>query len=372
MSAPDIDDLMIRFEAAKAGEDIPPPGRFDDEAPDFEPELPLDVDNVVPLRQNQPQRPAKVATSATMTSMGDALKASVKAIGERMARGAGLAGVASGLVRVDSPLDGWQRGKVYVLAGRSGMGKSIVALNLALRIAAKGEGVDYVTIEMPTGEQAHRSMFCWSGVASYRWKSGTLRPSDWEELNKAVRTMSDFTWVWDDASSVTVEDIAAQVKRAKARLEGNLFLVVIDHVLNIKGSNPRQPRREQVIHITGQLKALAKSENLCILALAQLNRNLEARGVKDKRPQISDLKESGSFEEDADAILLLFREDHYQKDRSKWTNVLEVSMPKIRGGEPSFAKLRFEGASYRIDNLAGAEGADDSPGSDEDSDRGDL
>jgi replicative DNA helicase len=354
------DEFDVAWEAAKAGEIVPPAGMFDDDPPvDAYESLPENLpENVIPIRRES----RKTAAVDTTSTMGDALKAALLEMRARVERGGKLAGVPTGFSRLDKALDGMQRGKVYVLAGRSGMGKSIVALNLALRVGASGEGVDYVTIEMPTGEQATRAMFCWSGVGSHRWKNSTLRMDDWAQLGAALKTMSAFTWVWDDASSVTIEQLIEQVQRTKARFaeQGKtLFLVVVDHVLNIKGSNSRQPRREQVLHITGQLKALAKSEDVCVLALAQLNRALESRGVKDKRPQISDLKESGSFEEDADAIMLLYRRDHYEKDRSQWDNVLEMSLPKIRGGEPAFVKLQFDGNRYRINTLASERDTDD-------------
>jgi replicative DNA helicase len=295
--------------------------------------------------------PAAPTPTATTSDMRGAMVAAFKAVRDRVERGGELAGAASGFRGVDIALDGWQRGKLYVVGGRSGMGKSVFGLNTAMGLARAGEPVHFMTIEMPTVEQAQRAMFCASHVPSYRWKNGSLRQDDWAALTEAINDLCKLKWLWDESSSVTVEQIRAKVKQSKATLGRAPAIVVIDHVLNIKGSNDRQPRREQLLHITQQLKSIAKDEDVCVIALTQLNRALEQRGVKDKRPQISDLKESGSFEEDADAILLLYRADHYERDKAKWTNELEVLMPKVRGGEPSYCKLNFNGACYRLDNL---------------------
>lgn len=280
------------------------------------------------------------------------LKGGIKKIHERVSRGKSLAGIASGYEELDQAIDGWQRGKFYVVGGRSGMGKSVFALNLTLRFADQGHAGDYITLEMSVEEQVQRAMFCWGNVESHRVKDGTLRQSDIGKLYQATSEMSKWDLVWNPKSSLTVEDVRDHIKRVKAYFSEDgktLYWVVVDHLLLLKGSNQKQPRREQLLHITQQLKAIAKDEDVCMIALTQLNRALEARGVKDRRPQISDLKESGSTEEDADVIILLHRADKFEKDKTKWTGMLDVLIPKIRGGEDCFMKLKFDGSRQRID-----------------------
>lgn len=313
-----------------------------------------DIDDAAREGKKLPEDPFEEPTSEDVVDMKSSLKEALNNIYDRMGRDGNLAGATTGYNRIDEALDGWEKGKVYVVGGRSGMGKSIFGLNVGLRMGARGYGVDYVTLEMPVSEQAIRAMFCWSGVDSYRLKTKSLRAQDFSALVEANKQMCKFPWAWNPKSTLNIEGVREHVRRVQKRMDRKgheLHAVVIDHVLNIKGTNERQPRREQLIHITQQLKSIAKDEGVCVIALTQLNRAMEQRGVKDKRPRISDLKESGSFEEDADAILLLYRQDRYEKDRDKWDHVLEVSMPKIRGGEESYTKLHFDGSKYRISNL---------------------
>ena len=284
--------------------------------------------------------------------MRPVLKAAFATIQDRLNRGGGLAGEALGLLPIDDALDGWQRGRFYVIGGRTGMGKSVVGLNVAMLAAIKGLGVDFLSLEMPIEEQAIRALLCQSRVPAWRLKLSKVEPEHWSAMTASVGGMVKWPWSWSDKGGITVEQIAEQVRRCKAAMAAkgqSLFMVVIDHIQKIRGSRGRD-RRTEMVHVTDSLKTLAKEEAVCVVGLAQVNRGTEARGQKDRRPRVSELQESGSIEQEADAIMLLFREDYY-RDRAEWNNVLEVSLPKIRGGEPTFVKLRFTGECYRIDAL---------------------
>lgn len=286
--------------------------------------------------------------------MKPAIVAAMENMQERAKRGNVLAGLSTGYPKLDKAMDGLQRGKVYVVGARSGMGKSIFSMNVALNVARLGHRVLYFTLEMPVEELVIMSLFCWSAVASHRLRAGTLRAEDWSALTTAAQLLCKMPFRWDESVGLTIEEIDQRVAKGTTdRPEGvaPIELVVIDHALLISPSNTRQPRREQMIHITKSIKNMAKRRNVAVLALDQLNRASEARTVKDKRPVIGDLKESGSFEEDADAVLLLFRQDKYEKDRGKHNHELEVIMPKIRGHVEAYAKLKFTGDIYRVDNI---------------------
>jgi len=292
--------------------------------------------------------------------MRPVLKAAFTSIQDRLKRGGGLAGEPLGLTVVDDALDGWQRGCLYIIGGRTGMGKSIVGLNVATLAAEKGLGVDFLSLEMTVEEQAIRALLSQSSVPSWRLKLNKVEPEHWTAMTATVNAMCKWPWSWSDKGGVTIEQIAEQVRRCKAKMADKgqrLFLVVVDHIQKIRGSRGRD-RRTEMVHITDSLKTLAKDEDVCVIGLAQINRGTEARGQKDRRPRITELQESGSIEQEADAIMLLYREDYYRK-KGEWDNVLEVSMPKIRGGEPSFARLRFTGECYRIDNLAEGDWVDE-------------
>ena len=344
-----MNDFDAKWEAAKRGDPPPPPdGLFDDDAPDVPPD---GVEEFGELLQRERTSQPKADTSADMKT---ALKGALQDVEERAKRKGELAGAKCGLTRLDDTLDGWQRGCLYVVGGRTGMGKSVVGLNVGMGLARNGYGVDFLSLEMPTKQQAMRALLCESGVPHYRIKQGTMRASDWRDMTSAMDRMCKWPWLWDDRGGVTVEWIVEHVTMAREKIRakgGELHSVVIDHVQKIRGSEPRAPRHEQMKWIVDGLKQLAKREDVCVIALAQINRNTEERTAKDRRPRMANLREAGAVEEEADAVALLYREDYYTPDKDNWTNVLEVNLPKVRGGEPGLVKLRFDGARTRIDNL---------------------
>jgi replicative DNA helicase len=269
---------------------------------------------------------------------------------ERASRGSDIAGMSTGFRKLDKILDGLRQGCLYGLGGRPGMGKSMLALNICLNAAKHGHGVYYVSLEMATREHALRQLFCLGGVPSYRWKNNTMRPEDWSRMTSAVGEASKYPILWDDVTGQTIEKIRKRTEAAQDRFAEDgrkLGLLIIDHALLVRGS-VRGDRRQQLIHITNQMKCIAKELSIAVLALAQLSRAVESRAVKCKKPQMSDFKESGSWEEDGDGMLLLFREDYYTKDRAKWNNELEVDVVKVRDGVPGMVKLRFDGACQRV------------------------
>ena len=290
----------------------------------------------------------------TDMAMKPAILAAMTAIHERWERGVGLAGMSTGYWQLDKALDGLQLGRTYVIGARSGHGKTIFSINLSINVASQRHPVLYFSMEMPRNQVVTWSLFSQSGVSSNRLKIHKLRREDWAELTVAAARLSEMPFRWDDTCGLTIEEIEERIaKRTTHRPPGTepVKLVVIDHALLIRATNQRAPRREQMIHITKTIKEIAKRRNVAMVALDQISRALESRSVKDKRPQISDLKESGSFEEDNDAVLLLYRADKYERDRNKHTHEMEVIMPKIRDGQESYAKLRFTGDCYRVDNL---------------------
>lgn len=322
-------------------------------------EIPIDVYEQMARREGT----FEGAEPETSVEMKPAIVAAMENMQERAKRGNVLAGLSTGYPKLDKAFDGLQRGKMYVVGARSGMGKSIFSMNVALNVARLGHRVLYFTLEMPVEELVIMSLFCWSAVRSHRLRAGTLRTEDWSALTTAAQLLCKMPFRWDESVGLTVEQIEQRVAQGTTdRPDGvePIELVVIDHALLIAPSNTRQPRREQMIHITKSIKNMAKRRNVAVMALDQLNRASEARTVKDKRPVIADLKESGSFEEDADAVLLLFRQDKYEKDRGKHTHELEVIMPKIRGHVEAYTKLKFTGDIYRVDNIEEASTSPDS------------
>lgn len=297
------------------------------------------------------KRPAK----QTKTDIKSAMSAAFTAVKDRVERGGKLAGVASGYTKLDYALDGWQRKKMYVIGARAGMGKSVASLNLALRFAEAGQRVLYFTLEMTNEEQVVRALFNRAEVGLHRMKKNTLFDSHWSRLGEAAGTLAKLPIHFDEACGLTNVEIERRIVEHK-REHGELFCVVVDHTLLVHGANERQPRRDQLNGIIERFKNIAKEHDVCVIALAQLNRALEARAVKDKRPQMSDLKETGAFEEFADAVMLLYREDYYHfgEGEYKRDNVIEFIVPKVRGGKATRAELEFIGSQCRINQPEGA------------------
>lgn len=310
-----------------------------------------------------PTDPRDVEAEKTISPMKDTLREALVDLHERYARQTRFAGEESGYERLDYALDGWEREMVYLLGGRPGMGKSIVGLNLGLQFASRGLGVDHITIEMTKKKQALRALFCWGRVQSFRMRQKSMRPCDWQALNEAITEMRSFPWYWDDRGSTTIDDIRRQVQIVKRKFEAKgqkLFCVIVDHILNIQGTraNAGKDRRQQVLYITNQLKAIAKDEQVCMIPLTQMKRMGGLR--KNKQPTLEDLKESGSSEEDADVVILLHREDYFEKDRKKWDNILDLNCAKVRDGEPRIVKFKTDFACYRIDLLETEDFGEDS------------
>lgn len=334
MKAPDIND------AKRAGKSLDP--RWDDEHDD-------------PIPSNV--RPIKREEQDTSQEMKPALTEAFEGLHERIERikrGQRYAGEECGIRVLDDAIDGWQRKNFHVIGGRTGMGKSVVGLNIAMGLARNGFGVDFLTPEMPTAQQALRCLLCASGVPFHKIKYNTMQPSDWAAMTACVGDMCKWPWVWDDKGSVDVEWIAKHVNVTRERLQKkgtDLHSVVIDHVQKIKGKNDRAPRREQMVWIVDGLKQLAKRADVCVIALAQIGRGTEQRNMKDRRPRMADLQEAGAIEQEADVAALLYREDYYAGDDEPKTNVLEVRLAKVRGGEPKTIKLLFDGSRSRIGDL---------------------
>lgn len=285
----------------------------------------------------------------TKIGVKEGIQHAFQVVQERNQRGGRLAGIESGYTRLDYAFDGWQRKKMYVLGARAGMGKSIMSLELSLRFAEAGHRVLYFTLEMTNEEQILRALFNRAQVGISRMKANAIYPEHWSKLTTAAASIANLPLHFDEACGLTDSEIERRVVAHKQE-HGDLFAVVVDHTLLVHGTNDRQPRREQLNGIIESLKSIAKDHAVCVIALTQLNRALESRSVKDKRPQMSDLKETGAFEEFADAVMLLYREDYYHFGESDYDrdNVLEIIIPKLRGGYPTKAKLEFVGKQCRI------------------------
>jgi replicative DNA helicase len=253
---------------------------------------------------------------------------------EERSSGGGGGGVMSGISELDVILGGF-RPRLYILGARPGEGKSSLALNVADHVASKGEGALFFSLEMDDAELAQRFLAGRARINSkvIRVPAGAL-DSDRRKLYEAIPEVEGTPlWIVETAS-VTTSQIAGACRRHKAR--NGLSLVVVDYVQHIMPENRRESRQEQMACVSRDLMRLAKEIDVPILALAQLNREVEKR--EDRRPRMSDLRESGQFEADAHGIMLLYRPE----DRP---GMAELIVAKNRGGSTGGIDLRFDAAT---------------------------
>lgn len=262
----------------------------------------------------------------------------------------GLVGIDTGWQAINRRLRGWQPGRLYVIAARPGMGKTAYMLRAHLSMAQSGIPSAIFSLEMPRRELVGRLVCMVSGVSNDRMKDPkSLTQQDWRDIAEATEAVSKLPLYIYDRADVTVEGMRSMCRRLKR--EHDIQAVSLDYIQLATGSRERGGNREQeVASITRQLKALAKDINAPVIALSQLSRAVEARA--DKRPQLSDLRESGGIEQDADVVQFLFRPEYYgimEDDRGQSTRgLLEVITAKWRDGVTGPDLLKFEGRTYRI------------------------
>jgi replicative DNA helicase len=259
-----------------------------------------------------------------------------------------ITGVATGLADLDSYTAGLQPSDLIIVAGRPSMGKTSFALGLGLHAALSDRTpVAVFSLEM-SKEQLVTRMLCSEGrIDSTRMRGGFLTEEDWPKLARAAGKLSEAPMFIDDSGSVTVLEVRAKCRRLAA--ERQLGLVIIDYLQLMRGSANAQSREQEISEISRGLKALAKELNIPVIALSQLNRGLEQR--TEKRPVLSDLRESGAIEQDADVIMFIYRDEVYNQETPD-RGIAEIIIGKQRNGPIGVAKSRFFHEYTRFENLS--------------------
>ncbi len=263
-------------------------------------------------------------------------------------RGDIITGVPTGYTDLDELLSGLQPSALYIVGARPAMGKTAFGLGLASHVAMHStKPVLVFSLEMGHQELTQRILSSEARVDSTKIRTGRLAESDWAKIGKAIGRL-EVPLFLDDNPRVTVMEIRAKARRIKARY-GGIGLIVIDYIQLMGGSGSAENRQLEVSEISRNLKILARELEVPIVALSQLSRNLEARG--DKRPMLSDLRESGSLEQDADVVMFLYRDEVYHPD-SPDKGSAEVIVAKHRSGPIGTKRLVFLGQYTRFDNAA--------------------
>ena len=264
----------------------------------------------------------------------------------RADRDSNITGLATGFADLDDLTGGFEPGDLIVLAGRPGMGKTTLALNIMRYAAIKGHAGFIATLEMPAVQLGHRFCADIGSVPLKKLRSGKMSPDEWKDVSVAMARIRSMPVRIKDAQAPDVLAIRAMARKAKREM-GRLGLVVIDYLQLMSGSG--ETRAAQIASITRGLKSLAKELGCPIIALSQLNRELEKR--PNKRPVMSDLRESGAIEQDADTIAFVYRDEVYNPS-SPEAGTAEIILGKQRQGELGTVRVSYQGQYTRFGNLA--------------------
>jgi replicative DNA helicase len=263
--------------------------------------------------------------------------------------GSEVTGVPTGFFDLDRMTTGLQAGDLVILAARPSMGKTSFALNIAEHVAVKERlPVAVFSMEMGAAQLALRMVGSIGRIDQQHLRTGALRDDEWGRLSDAVETLRNVTIFIDETPGLTPAEVRARARR-QARQCGKLGLIVIDYLqLMSGGGGAEENRATELGEISRALKGLAKELQCPVLALSQLNRGVEQR--QDKRPVMSDLRESGALEQDADTIMFIYRDDYYNKD-SKEPGVAEILIRKQRNGPTGDVKLVFLKPLTKFENM---------------------
>jgi len=249
----------------------------------------------------------------------------------------GLTGVSTGYSELDRMTSGFQKSDLIILAARPSVGKTAFALNIAQNAAVRSkQTVAIFSLEMSKDQLVQRMICAEAHIDAHVLRTGQLEDDDWTKLAMGMASLSEAPIFIDDSPGVTVADMRSRLRRLQ--LEHGLGMVVIDYLQLIYGRSRSDNRQQEISEISRNLKALARELHVPVLALSQLSRSVEQR--QDKRPMLSDIRESGSIEQDADVVAFLYRDDYYNPESEK-KNIVEVIIGKQRNGPTGKVELAF-------------------------------
>ncbi len=329
-------DKYMRRQLIAAGHDIVDLGF--DTATELEMVLDKAEQKVFSLTQKRPQE-GLIPISETLVQTFEEI--------DNLQQNAVLPGLNCDFYDLDAMTSGFQRSDLVILAGRPSMGKTALGLGIALNIARIHDlPVAIFSLEMSKEQLAQRLLASEAEIDSNRLRSGKLAQNDLEPLSIAMGTLSELPIFIDDSSTLTVMQMRSHVRRLQAEQGGRLGLVLLDYLQLMEGGGDN--RVQELAKITRSLKGMAREINAPVIALSQLSRGVEARN--NKRPMMSDLRESGSIEQDADLIIMLYRDAYYNPD-SPDRDVAEVIITKHRNGPTGIVKLNFKPEFTKFRNM---------------------
>lgn len=308
-------------------------------------ELPLETvlddaeQEIFNITQERPQQ--------DLVSIGETLNLTFQKL-EQLSEGLSSPGIPCGFHDLDVMTGGFQRSDLIIVAARPAIGKTSFCTNIAHHIASRRKvPVAFFSLEMSKEQLVQRILSGEAKIESNRLRSGQINANEWEPISRAIGELSEIPLFIDDTPSITVNEIRSKARRLKAEQGDELGMIVIDYLQLMEGSSPNN-RVQELSQITRSLKGLARELNVPIIALSQLNRGVETRN--DKRPLMSDLRESGALEQDSDLVIMLYRDEYYNPDTPD-RGIAEVIITKHRHGATGTIKLLFDAQFTRFRNL---------------------
>lgn len=286
-------------------------------------------------------------------SLAALVPATVADIRERQESGGRAPGSDTGWKDLTAKIGGWEDGLVYVIAGRPGMGKSAMMLGAALNVARRDELAVFFSAEMPKTQLTARAIAAEANLDTMRTRAGKLNEQEFKSMVTAATRIAKWPLWIDHKAGATSAQIRSSIRRSRSKSGKMPRLVAIDYLQILKGRRDKGDNREgEVSGLMRDMLNIADEFKCPVIVGSQLNRGVESRTVKDKRPSLADLRESGSIEQDAYGVMMLYRDEYYHED-SPDRGVLEVIVSKNRNGGPGKVNLHFTAESTRISNLAG-------------------
>lgn len=311
-----------------------------------------DAENILDHAEQQIFAIAEARTTQSFSRIGPVADRVIVRVREHAEKGgsAGITGLSTGYYELDEITSGLQRTDLIIVAARPSMGKTALCLNLAQNAALNSNAVVAVfSLEMSKEQLVTRMLSSEARVNAHRFRTGHLMTKEWEKLAEAIGVLSDAKLFIDDTPGISVLEMRAKCRRLAAEQKG-LDLVVVDYLQLMSGGKRTESRQQEVSQISRELKSLAKELDVPVVALSQLSRAPEARNPP--KPLMSDLRESGSIEQDADVVAFIFREDYYNEtDENK--GLAELIISKQRNGPTGTVRLAFLKEFTRFENYIG-------------------
>lgn len=298
-----------------------------------------DFENIDVFLDNFESEIFKIAqkdSSKDLTHIKNLVSSSLKYIEDSHKNDLDITGLSTSFEELDLITSGFQPGELIIIAARPSMGKTALSLNIALNSALKGKRVAFFSLEMAKEQLMIRLLSSLTHIRLSNLKIGNITQGEWDSLFEGASKLSEASFFIDDSSYVSPFDIRSRVRKLKA--QHNLDLVVVDYIQLMSMKKPMDSREREVSEISRLLKSISKELSIPVVALSQLNRGVEAR--TNRRPLLSDLRESGSIEQDADVIIMLYRDEYYNPNSTQ-KGKIELIIGKQRNGPTGTVKLKW-------------------------------